>query len=100
VGVVTLAIDNDFAARPGGEHHETHDAFDVDLFAVLFDEDATGELVDDADKHGGGPGMDAQLVQHHKLAPEGRPAPGFLNIAHFASKLPMCAIIGHFAIEN
>jgi hypothetical protein len=100
VGVVAFAMDDDFAARSGGQHHQTHDAFAVDLFAVLFDEDAAGKFIDNTDKHGGGPGMDAQLVEHHKLAPQGGPVPGFFDITHFASKRPMCSLPGLFAIEN
>ena len=58
------------------------------------------KLIDDTDKHGGGPGMDAQLVEHHKLAPQGGLVPGFFDITHFASKRPMCSLPGFFAIEN
>src|SRR5208283_163912 len=100
VGVVAFAMNDNVAARPGGEHHEAHDAFAVDLFAVLFDEVAAGEFIDEADEHGGGPGMDAELVEHDELALQSGPGGGFFDITHFESKGLMCGLAGFFAIEN
>ena len=39
------------------------------------------------DKHGGGPGMDAQLVEHNKFAPHGLFAAWFLRTTHCAVML-------------
>ena len=60
--VRAAGVDDQSAARPGGEHHQTHDAFAVDFFAVLFHENFGRKAVGGLDEQGGGPGVDAQLV--------------------------------------
>ena len=57
-----LDVQGQFAAGAGGEHHQAHDALAVDFFAVLFHEDVAGKPVGGLDEQGGGPGVDAQLV--------------------------------------
>ena len=71
LGVGAAGVDGEFAAGAGGEHHEADDAFAVDFFAVLFHKDFRGELVGGFDKTGGGPGVDALLVQDRQLLAEG-----------------------------
>src|SRR5438552_17136364 len=36
-GVFTLGTNRQFAARPGRQHHQAHDAFAIHLLAVLLD---------------------------------------------------------------
>ena len=58
--IVAVGMDGEFAAGAGGEHHQSHYAFAVDFFAVLFHEDVAREPVGGLDEECGGPGMDAR----------------------------------------
>lgn len=71
VGVLAIGMDGEFAARAGGQHHQAHDAFAVHLLAILLDEDIAGEPVCSLDEHGGGPGVDAQLVHDGEFLGQG-----------------------------
>src|SRR2546421_12611208 len=66
-GIPSFGKDNQFAARTGREHHQTHNALAVDSFAVLFDKNLAIKAVGSADEHGGGTSVDAQFVDHHQL---------------------------------
>src|ERR1035441_7231708 len=89
-GVMAVGVDGDCAARTGGQHHQAHDAFAVDLLAVLFHEDVAAKAVGGFDKHGRGPGMNAQLVRDLKIFGHYGTATGYHLRAHsiFRVQLP------------
>jgi len=61
-----LGGNGQFAARPGWRsHHQTHDAFAVHLFAVLFHEHVALNRWR-FDEERGGPGVNAELVRDVK----------------------------------
>jgi hypothetical protein len=93
---MALGIDGDFAAGPGGQHHQAHNAFAVHLLAVLFHEDVATKAIGGFDKHGGGPGMNAQLVRDLKIFGHYSTAIGYHLRAHSVfdykyPKKPGCA---------
>src|ERR1700761_7687642 len=55
-------MEDNFAAGAGRQHHQAHNAFAVDFFAVLFHENIARELVRGLHKKRRRPGMDAQLI--------------------------------------
>ena len=61
-GVGTDGVNGQFAAGTGGEHHQTHDAFAIDLFAIFLHENIAGKPARGFDKHGRRPGMNARFV--------------------------------------
>ena len=65
--VVPSTCSSQFAAGPGGEHHQAHDALAVDLFAVLFHEDLQAKRLAILTNMRGGPGVDAQLVAQRSV---------------------------------
>ena len=62
-GVRAFDVQGEFAAGAGGEHHQAHDAFAVDLFAVFFHKDVARKPVGGLDEERGGPRMNAELVR-------------------------------------
>jgi hypothetical protein len=66
-GVVAVGVNGQSAARTGGEHHETHDAFAVHFFAILLDEDVAGKTVGGFDEHGSRTGVDSQFVGDNEV---------------------------------
>jgi len=58
-----MGVNGQGAAGTGGEHHQTHDAFAVNFFAVFLDEDFAGETTGSFDEHCGGTGMDSEFVR-------------------------------------
>ena len=62
LGIRAAGVQGHFAAGTEGEHHQSHDAFAVDFFAVLFHENLGRKAVGSLDEQSGGPGVDAQLV--------------------------------------
>jgi len=68
--VVAFSADNEDGPVAGGEHHEAHDAFAIDLLTVFFDGDIAGELAGGLDELGRGPGVDAELVADGEFAPD------------------------------
>jgi hypothetical protein len=60
--VVTANVQDQFAAGAGGEHHQSHDAFAIDFFTVLFNKNFGRKSVGSLHKESGGPGVNAQLV--------------------------------------
>lgn len=67
-GITAEGHEAEAASGTGCEHHQAHDTFAIDAFAVFFDHDFALEAAGDADEHGGGPGMDAQSVGHDEVA--------------------------------
>jgi hypothetical protein len=49
------------------QHHQTHDALAVDLFAIFFDQNVALESVGRLDEQRGGAGMNAKLVDDGQL---------------------------------
>src|ERR1039458_8095308 len=65
--IMTVGVNGDFAPGPGGQHHKAHNALPVDPLAVLFHEDVAAKAIGGFDKHGGRPGVDAQLIRDMKI---------------------------------
>ena len=63
--------------------------------ASLVDHDVAGEVIGDFDKHGGGAGVDAQLVENNKFALHGLFAAWFFGTAHAGAMLDCGACFCH-----
>src|SRR5262245_52762330 len=49
--IVTLGVQEQFAARAGCEHHQAHDAFAIDLLAIFLDENVAIKAIGSLDEH-------------------------------------------------
>ena len=61
-GIAAVSVNGELCARTGSKHHETHDTFAVNSFAVFFDIDFAVKTIGGFDKHGGGARVDAKFV--------------------------------------
>jgi hypothetical protein len=66
--IVSFNYHGNAASRPGGEHHQTHDAFAIHGFAILFDKDVAPKPIGHFHEHGGGTRVDSQFIQDHKVS--------------------------------
>ena len=72
LGVRSLGDDDEFGALARRQHHQSHDALAIDLFAVLLDGDVAGIFVGGLDEQRHRSRVDAELVDHRDL-PARRP---------------------------
>ena len=62
-----LRMNGEFAAGPGGEHHQAHDAFAVHLFTIFLDENLAIKAIGGLDEQSGGTGVNAEFVRDLKM---------------------------------
>src|SRR4051812_34371803 len=65
--IAAFGQNEQFAARPGGEHHQAHDALAIDPLTVLLDENLTIEAIGGTDEHRGGASMDPQFIGYDQF---------------------------------
>ncbi|MPN41521.1 hypothetical protein SDC9_189073 [bioreactor metagenome] len=58
---------SDFAAGAGGEHHEPHNAFAINGFPILLNENIAAEAIGCFDKKRRRPGMNPELVRDREV---------------------------------
>ena len=71
IGVGAIRRDSDHGPVIGGQHHQAHDAFPVDLLLTFFHPDFGLKRVAQLHEHGGRPGMQALPVPDGKVTLDG-----------------------------
>ena len=67
IRILSFAANVQLGTLPRSQHHQTHDAFSVDLLAFLIDPHFTTKAGRDADEHGRGPRMQPEAIHNRNI---------------------------------